>query len=70
MEIQLRTYGKGLAFTFFSLLMTLQAFAQDKGLEIEVNIGTEPVWYQQTWVWIVGGAVFILLLVALLRKKR
>ncbi|WP_026951919.1 hypothetical protein [Algoriphagus mannitolivorans] len=70
MENQLRTYGKGLAFTFFSLLMTLQAFAQDKGLEIEVNIGTEPVWYQQTWVWIVGGAVFILLLVALLRKKR
>lgn len=69
MKSLLNTYWKGLAFTFFSLLMTLQAFAQDKGLDIEVNIGTEPVWYQQTWVWVVGGAIFILLLVALLRKK-
>lgn len=69
MKNQLKNYWKGFAFTFFSLLMTLQAFAQDKGLDIDVTIGTEPVWYQQTWVWVVGGAVFILLLVALLRKK-
>ncbi|MEJ7675858.1 MAG: hypothetical protein WKF59_24950 [Chitinophagaceae bacterium] len=27
----------------------------------------EGDWYAQPWVWIVGGAVFLLLLVALLR---
>ena len=70
MENQIKKYWKGLAFTFLSLLTTLQVFAQDKGLDIEVKIGTEPVWYQQTWVWVVGGAVFILILVALLRKRR
>lgn len=44
-------------------------FAQDK--KIDVNIGTKPEngnnIFMQPWVWIVGGAVFILLLIALLR---
>ncbi|MDX5340641.1 MAG: hypothetical protein LPK25_16565 [Cyclobacteriaceae bacterium] len=70
MNNPLKNYWKGLAFVLLSLLTTLQVFAQDKGLDIEVKIGTEPVWYQQTWVWVVGAAVFILLLVALLRKKK
>lgn len=42
-------------------------FAQDKGLKIDVDINKHDEWYRQPWVWIVGGAVFILLLVALLR---
>jgi hypothetical protein len=28
---------------------------------------TETVWYSQPWVWIAGGAVFIIILIALLR---
>ncbi len=43
------------------------AFAQDKGIDVDINVKKENQWYQQPWVWIVGGAVFILLLVALLR---
>ncbi len=43
------------------------AFAQDKGLDVDINVKKENDWYEQPWVWIVGGAVFILLLVALLR---
>ena len=31
---------------------------------------TTQDWYTQPWVWIVGGAIFILLLVALLRGNR
>lgn len=49
------------------LLFTMKVFAQDKKVDIDVNIGKHSVWYQQPWVWIVGGAIFILLLVALLR---
>ena len=49
-------------------LISLLAFAQEKGVDIDVDINKkESQWYQQPWVWIVGGAVFILLLVALLR---
>ena len=46
--------------------------AQDKKVEIDIGVNKEPVWYQQPWAWILGAAIFILLLVALLRggKKR
>ncbi|HZI52712.1 MAG TPA: hypothetical protein VFD56_03375 [Chitinophagaceae bacterium] len=44
------------------------AFAQEKGLDVDINVNKENEWYKQTWVWVVGGAVFILLLVALLRS--
>lgn len=45
------------------------AWAQDDGgadLNVNINKG-DGGWYTQPWVWIVGGAVFLLLLVALLR---
>ncbi len=53
---------------FFASLMT--TFAQETSkLDVDVDLGgaKSDVWYSQTWVWIVGGLVFILLLVALLR---
>jgi hypothetical protein len=53
-----------------SLFVLAVSFAQDKGVDIDVNLKKESQWYQQPWVWIVGGAVFILLLVALLRSGR
>ncbi|GAB3228798.1 hypothetical protein J0A67_13770 [Algoriphagus aestuariicola] len=51
------------------LLISFKIFAQDGGLDVDIDIG-KPEWYEQPWVWVVGGAVFILILVALLRKKR
>ncbi len=51
------------------MLQTI-AFAQDK--KVDVNISTDKGggdWYAQPWVWIVGGAVFLLLLVALMRNN-
>lgn len=50
-------------FTFCSVL----AFAQDKGVDVDINLKKESAWYQSPIVWVIGGAVFILLLVALLR---
>jgi hypothetical protein len=43
------------------------SLAQDKKLDIDVDVDKEPVWYQQPWAWVLGAAIFILLLVALLR---
>ena len=60
------------AFLVASLLFSFCSFAQDK--KIDVNINTKPDnggnFFMQPWVWIVGGAIFILLLVALLRSNR
>jgi len=49
------------------MMISVLTFAQDKGLDVDINVKKESSWYQQPWVWIIGGAVFILLLVALLR---
>lgn len=56
-----------IAFLLF-LFISVQSFAQDKGLDINVDIdkGDDNI-FAKPWVWVVGGAVFILLLVALLR---
>jgi hypothetical protein len=43
------------------------SLAQDKKLDIDVDVDKEPVWYQQPWAWVLGAAIFIVLLVALLR---
>ena len=52
------------------LILSLFTFAQDK--KVDLNITTEKTtsnWYAEPWVWIVGGAVFILLLVALMKNN-
>ena len=54
--------------SFYSILL----LAQDETKKIDVNINTkgESNWYASPWVWVVGAAVFILLLVALTRGGR
>ncbi|MGZ5191451.1 MAG: hypothetical protein ACXWCZ_10555 [Flavisolibacter sp.] len=58
--------------TFTFLIFLSNVISQDKKVEIDIGVNREPVWYQQPWAWIVGAAIFILLLVALLRggKKK
>ncbi len=58
-----------LRFTTLLLLTccSVITFAQDKGVDIDINLKKESAWYQSPVVWVIGGAVFILLLVALLR---
>lgn len=50
------------------IILNIKAFAQDKGLDIDVDINKdEGEWFNKPWVWVVGAAVFILLLAAILR---
>lgn len=52
-----------------SLMSTVVAFSQDGGKDVNINVNTKgsSAWYQTPWVWVVGAAIFILLLVALTR---
>jgi hypothetical protein len=59
-------YHRIIAIFAFNLL-AFAAFAQDKGIDIDINVKKEKEWYQQPWVWVVAAAVFILLLAAILR---
>ena len=53
-----------------SLFFSIYSFAQDKKVDINISTDKSSNWYAEPWVWIVGGAVFILLLVALLRNNK
>ena len=59
--------------TFFFLLIqffALLTFAQEKGLNIDVDVNKKGSgdWYTSPWVW-VGGAAFIIILVLALRSN-
>jgi hypothetical protein len=48
-------------------------FAQEgtgKSVDVNVNTNSGGSWYASPWVWVIGAAVFILLLVALTRGNR
>lgn len=69
MKNQITNIASSALLFVLTMFFTVAAYAQDGGLDIDVSIGKEE-WYQKPWVWVVGGAVFILILVGLLRKKR
>lgn len=56
---------------FTAMFLTLVSLAQEtKKLDININTGSKDSnILMQPWVWVVGGAVFILLLIALLRNN-
>jgi hypothetical protein len=56
-----------MVFFLTGLLMAFVTLAQDKQVDINVNTKKDNMW-GQPWVWVVGAAVFILLLVAILRS--
>jgi len=57
-------------FSFIAVIFsTLMVLAQDGGgKDVNINVNSKGnAWYASPWVWVVGAAVFILLLVALTR---
>ena len=59
--------------TLMTVLTSILLFAQEKTTQVDVDLnkgdgGTN--WYASPWVWIVGAAIFILLLVALTSGSR
>ena len=69
----LSIFGKALLSlaVILSFLVSVKTFAQsvpDK-VEVDVNTGGDAVWYGQPWVWVVGIAVFIVIIVAITRNN-
>jgi hypothetical protein len=61
-------FSKGLL-TILSVFLSVLVFAQDatKSVDVNINSNSGGGFFGSPWVWVVGIAVFILLLVALLR---
>jgi hypothetical protein len=62
---------KQTSFLLLVAFFSFQSWAQDKKVDVDININKKDSsnWYQQPWVWVAGGAVFILLLVAIVRGR-
>jgi hypothetical protein len=59
--------------TLLAVLTNILLFAQEKTTKVDVDLNSGNSggnWYASPWVWIVGAAVFILLLVALTSGSR
>ena len=58
---------KSLVLLLIGSLAGTIALAQDSTTKSTTTTTTTTTWYTQPWVWIVGGAVLLIILVALLR---
>ena len=82
MKRKIESWKAQLLLVFFLMFNTMAVMAQDgggtgttddAGASVTVSKTTTSTsttmqdWYTQPWVWIVGGLVFVLLLVALVR---
>lgn len=67
-----KTFVQKMSMLMATLLFSLYSIAQETK-KVDVSIDTDADgggnFFAQPWVWIVGGAVFLLLLVALLRNN-
>ena len=57
-------------YTLVLLFFSMVANAQDKKVDVDIDVGKKSEWYASPIAWVIGAAIFILLLVALLRGKR
>ena len=51
----------------FFTCMQVVLWAQDQTVTTKTTESTTTQWYSSPWVWVAGGAVFIIILVALMR---
>ena len=59
--------------SLLTVLFSVLVFAQEKSTDVNVDINkntSDSNWYASPWVWVVGAAVFIILLVALTSSGR
>ena len=59
--------------TILTVVVNLVLLAQEKSTDINVDINKNSGstnWYASPWVWVIGAAVFIILLVALTSGSR
>jgi hypothetical protein len=61
----------GFATLLFTLFANLYSFAQDapQKVDVDINAGGDNIWYGQPWVWAVGVAIFVVVLVVITRSN-
>ena len=62
------TFFQRLLLAVTATFLTMVTFAQDGDKKVDINVTTnKDNFWASPWVWVIGGAVFVLLLAAILR---
>jgi hypothetical protein len=62
------TFFQRLLLAVTATFITMITFAQDADKKVDINVSTnKDNFWASPWVWVIGGAVFVLLLAAILR---
>jgi hypothetical protein len=69
MNNQLQTIRRSILVLMSSLVFAL-SYAQEKSVDVNISTDKGGGFFASPWVWVIGVAIFILLLVALLRGKK
>lgn len=61
-----------LAVILNGIFASVKTFAQSVPgkVEVDINAGGDKTWYGQPWVWAVGVALFIVIIVAITRSNK
>jgi hypothetical protein len=65
--VALKSFIILLVFNFMQLALQAQDSTSSSSTTTSVSTEQTTQWYTSPWVWVIGAAIFILLLVALLR---
>ena len=64
---QIYRFAMVLLLSCLNFVLLAQDSTSTKTTTRTTTSSTETTWYTQPWVWVVGGAVFLIILVALLK---
>jgi len=64
-----KSFGKKIMLTCLTMMIAIVSFAQDKQVDVNINADKGGGFFASPVVWVIGVAVFILLLVALTRNN-
>ena len=69
MKNSITAISKKFSFLLASFLLSVITFAQDKKVDININTKGDSAggMMGQPWIWVAGAAVFIIILVAIIR---
>lgn len=59
-----------LAVVLSGVFASVKTFAQSvpEKVEVDIDAGGDSVWYGQPWVWAIGVAIFIVIIIAITRS--
>jgi len=64
--MQLKNKAAAILIFVMNLVFAAQAWAQDKGIDVNINTKGSSPWYGAWWVWVLGLGLFAIIIVSII----